>query len=297
MKPTQAARTFRKIGPKFSAYLVQQKLSRLLHGRRLSRLDDLGQAVVRRMLGDPITIAVDGLRIQGPFDSRWMLYHMKAEIYEPLEVELFKQAVGPGMTVLDVGANIGFYSLLASRAAGNDGVVHAFEADPRNVAHLEANARSNGCSNISVRNMAVADAPGTHVFRMAAKPTHSSLFASMSASDVASTIEVETAMVDDALADSPVVDVIKMDIEGGEPGALRGMTTTLEASRAVKLFIEFEPRALHAANESPEEFLRLLRSLFTEILVIDERRRTLIPLGEATLTSTQSLYCSGGRSS
>jgi hypothetical protein len=104
MKPTQAARTFRKIGPKFSAYLVQQKLSRLLDGRRLSKLDDLGQALVRRMLGDPITVAVDGLKIQGPFDSRWMLYHMKAEIYEPLEVELFKQTVGPEMTVLDVGA-------------------------------------------------------------------------------------------------------------------------------------------------------------------------------------------------
>jgi hypothetical protein len=146
MKPTQAARTLRKVGPKFSTYLVQQKVSRLLDGRRLSKLDDLGQALVRRMLGDPITVEVDGLKIQGPFDSRWMLYHMKAEIYEPLEVELFKQTVGPEMTVLDVGANIGFYSLLASRAVGNGGAVHAFEADPRNAIHLEANARSNGCS-------------------------------------------------------------------------------------------------------------------------------------------------------
>jgi hypothetical protein len=57
MKPTQAARTLRKVGPKFSTYLVQQKVSRLLDGRRLSKLDDLGQALVRRMLGDPITIS------------------------------------------------------------------------------------------------------------------------------------------------------------------------------------------------------------------------------------------------
>ena len=296
MTPGQAVKLYRKVGPRLFAYLAQQKLGRLLGRWRLARVDDAGQALVWRLLGDPVTIEVDGLRLQGPFDSRWMLYHLKAEIYEPTEVELFERTVGPGMTVLDIGANIGFYSLLASRAVGDRGAVHAFEADPRNVVHLRANLQLNGCANVSVRHTAVADAPGTQVFRMAAKPTHSSLYASMGDLDVASTIAVDTVPIDDILADTPVVDVVKMDIEGGEPAALRGMVTTLKASPELRLFVEFEPPALRAANESPEEFLDLLRSWFREILVIDERRRELIPLGEATLTSTQSLFCSGVKS-
>jgi FkbM family methyltransferase len=293
MTPGQALKTFRKVGPRLFAYVAQQKLSRLLGRWRLARLDGAGRALVRRLLGDPVTIEVDGLKLQGPFDSRWMLYHLKAEIYEPVEVQLFERSVGPGMTVLDVGANIGVYSLLASRAVGTRGAVHAVEADPRNVTHLQANVHANGGTNISVHHTAVADASGTQVFRMAAKPTHSSLFASMGETDVASTIELETVPIDDLLADVQVVDVVKMDIEGGEPAALRGMTRTLKASPDLKLFVEFEPPALRAANESPEEFLGLLRSWFREILVIDERRRELVPLGEATLTSTQSLFCSG----
>ena len=296
MRPRQAAQVLRRAGPRLSASLAQEKLSRLLDRWHLSKLDDLSTALMRRVLGNPVTIEVDGLRVQGPFDSRWMLGRMKAGLYEPLEVELFKDAVDPGTTVLDIGANIGFYSLLASRAVGDGGSVYAFEADPRNISHLHANVQANSSTNIEVLAAAVAAEPGVQVFRMAAKPTHSSLFMSMGNVPVTATVEVATVAIDDVLADRPTVDVVKMDIEGGEVAALRGMTATLEASPNLRMFVEFEPPALEAAGESPEEFLRRLKSIFEDVSVIDERQRRLVPLGDASLLGTQSLLCSRVRS-
>ncbi len=247
--------------------------------------------MIRRILGDPVAIEVEGLQIQGPFDSRWMLSRVKAGLYEPLELELFKDAIASGMTVLDIGANIGWYSIIASRAVRDVGVVHAFEADPRNLLHLRANVRLNGCTNIAVVDAAVADGPGTCSFRMAEKPTYSSRYMSMGDMAVTKTIEVDTVAIDDVLAKDLTVHVIKMDIEGGEAAALRGMDTTLRASPNLKMFIEYEPLALEAAEESPEEFLGVLQSLFEDISVIDEDDRRLVPLGQARLGATQSLLC------
>jgi FkbM family methyltransferase len=251
---------------------------------------------MRHVLGDPVAIESDGFRIEGPFDSRWMLARMKIASWEPFQLELFKGELRSGMTVLDIGANIGFYSLTASRAVGDGGSVYAFEADPRNVFHLKANVISNRCTNITVVEKAVGESAGTQIFRMAEKPTHSSLFTSMRDMPVIATLEVETVAIDDVLAHNPTVDVIKMDIEGGEPAALRGMATTLRASPNLRLFVEYEPLALEAAGESPEEFLHALKSLFGNISVIDESDRRLVPLHHARLWTTQSLYCSGAKS-
>ena len=285
----------RGAGPKLAASLVQEKLGRALDQWHLSKLDDWSTALMRSMLRDPVVIEVDGLRVQGPFDSRWMLARMRAGQYEPFELELFEGAVGPGATVLDIGANIGFYSLLASRATGDSGTVHAFEADPRNVGHIRANARANSCTNVTVIDAAVAAEPGVQSFNMAIKPTHSSLFLSMEDASVVTEVEVQTVTVDDVVGGRGRVDVVKMDIEGGEAAALRGMTATLQASPDLTMFMEFEPPALEAAGESPDELMRVLTSTFADISVIDERRRRLVPLGEATLGDTQSLLCSGGR--
>ena len=242
-----------------------------------------------------MTIDVDGLRVQGPFDSRGMLCQIATGRYEPLATELFKGAISPGMTVLDIGANIGFYSLLASRAVGDTGAVYAFEADPRNVGHLEANASANACTNIKVLHAAVAAGPGVHTFLMAARPTDSSLFKSMGDMPVVPT-EVATIAIDDVLADRWTVDVVKMDIEGGEPAALRGMAATLRASPNLRMFVEFEPPALEAAGESPEEFLGHLQLIFEDVSLIDEGQCRLVPLSDGKLGLTQNLLCSGVRS-
>jgi FkbM family methyltransferase len=281
----------RAAGPAFSAALLQNRLSPRLNRWHLSGLDQLGRRLVLSLLGDPVVFNADDLRMQGPVSSRVMLAHMKADTYEPMSLELFKAALSPGMTVLDIGANIGFYSLIACRAVGDAGMVYAFEADPRNVAHLDVNAKANSCMNLTVITSAVAAGPGTMTFRMAERSDFSSLFASMEEDMPFVTRTVETVAVDDVLKTGQHVDVIKMDIEGGEAAALRGMTATLGASRDLTLFVEFEPSALEAAGESPEDFLDQLKALFKDIRIVNEREHRLIPLSNATFRPTQNLIC------
>lgn len=288
-------RTLSQVGPKLSAAMAHERLSHRLRRHHLVMVDRLGERAMRRLLGDPIVVPVDDLLVQGPFESRWMLARLKGGIYEPLEMALFRAEIKPGMVVLDIGANIGIYSMLASRRVGENGRVYAFEPDPRNSAHLLENLRVNGCANVTHVDKAVSDGAGRHVFRMASRPTDSSMFPSMGDMPITATIEVETTAVDAMPFDGRVVDVVKMDVEGGEPAAVRGMLQTLRANPGAKMFVEFEPPALLAAGRSPVEFLQDLRDVFREVSVIDEARREVVPVAQASTGLTQSLYCSGVR--
>src|SRR5215210_3622928 len=121
------------VGPTFS------RLARFLNAVGLARVNHAAKAVIRRATGDSITVKVDGLAIEGPMASRRVLSQIKAGTLEPFEAALFVNAIRPGMTVLDIGANIGYYTLLAARKVGPAGNVFAFEADPRTASSLQRN--------------------------------------------------------------------------------------------------------------------------------------------------------------
>jgi hypothetical protein len=108
-----------------------EKLAAVLRRLHLSRLIQLGKSVLRRVLRNaPLTVTFEGLRIQGSFDNWWILSQIKNGRYESFSVEIFRKSVEPGMTVLDIGANIGFFSLLAARAVGSKGKVSRSSPTP-----------------------------------------------------------------------------------------------------------------------------------------------------------------------
>ncbi len=80
--------------------------------------------------------------------------------FEPVEQRRFVDFVRPGMTVYDLGANVGFYSLLASRLVGPTGRVIAVEPLPRNIAYLQRHVVANAATNVTIVQGAVSDAPG-----------------------------------------------------------------------------------------------------------------------------------------
>jgi FkbM family methyltransferase len=153
----------------------------------------------------------------------------------------FEQAVKPGHTVYDIGANVGFYTLLASRLTWPGGRVIAFEPWGPNLAFLRRHVEMNRLANVTVMSAAVGERPGTLRFA----PGIAGSLGHLSASG---TIEVPVVGIDAFVAagTAPPPDVIKMDIEGGEVDALRGAANVLATAKPV-LFLATHSDVLHHA--------------------------------------------------
>lgn len=179
------------------------------------------------------------------------------------EMEL-QQAVAdwvrPGMIAYDLGANIGYISLLLARAVGPTGKVFAFEALPANQARLTSNLKLNSSENITLISKAVADKSGSTTFLVHSSGGMGKLSGSSgSDGDHPNNISVETVSIDDFVfqGKNPSPQLMKMDIEGGEVLALRGMLRLLKEARPM-LLIELHGKqaaeaawqTLHGANYS-----------------------------------------------
>jgi FkbM family methyltransferase len=166
--------------------------------------------------------------------------------YEADKVEIVMRSVRPGMTVFDIGANAGYYTLLFSRQVGPTGRVFAVEPLPENGASLLHHVRVNGIANTRVISAAMGAMAGWMNFQVAG----SNSMGHLGGGDA--TLRVATMTLDSLRAEvgEPPA-VVKMDIEGGEGDALRGATALL-AERCSTWFI-----ALHGdeARKSCEEIL------------------------------------------
>jgi FkbM family methyltransferase len=150
--------------------------------------------------------------------------------FESNERKLFCDAIKPGSVVLDVGANVGIYTLLAAKRGAR---VFAIEADPRNVKTLRHHVHLNGFDDlVTVFPVAVGDQEGTvTLFRAPGNSGHSNLF------DGIDPVQVPCRTIDSL--GLPHIDVCKMDIEGNELRALKGMDTTIGHSPKMKMLIEY----------------------------------------------------------
>jgi FkbM family methyltransferase len=148
--------------------------------------------------------------------------------YESTKQRVFAASIRPGDVVFDLGANVGFYTLIAAQATGARGKVFAFEPLPRNVAFLRSHLHHNRVTNVEVVEAAVAERSGTAAFEEAASP-------SMGRIGAGGTLPIRTVSLDELLAEGRIVtaQVLKIDIEGGELRALHGARRLLEEHRPV----------------------------------------------------------------
>jgi FkbM family methyltransferase len=137
--------------------------------------------------------------------------------YEGPVQRLFRDRLRPGAIAFDIGANVGFFTLFASKLVGSAGHVYAFEPLPRNLFYLEQHVRLNAITNVIVQSLAIAASTGSAKFERGENVSQGRL-------DDAGSFDVLTASLDDLLAAGrvPRPDFIKMDIEGAEGNALRG---------------------------------------------------------------------------
>jgi FkbM family methyltransferase len=142
--------------------------------------------------------------------------------YEQASQNALASVVRPGQTIYDIGANVGFYTLLASKLTGASGRVVAFEPLPRNIDLLRRHLRLNHISNVTIVEAAVAAGSGR--VRFSRGWSHAEGFI-----DPSGELEVPTVSLAESLEGGlPPPDCIKMDIEGGEVAALTASREILE---------------------------------------------------------------------
>jgi len=202
--------------------LAQRYTATTLVGRALRLpLALIPRSAVLRVLGGPNK----GLRWRaGAFvHGCWL------GTYEADKAARVAAAVRPGMTVFDVGANAGYYTLLFSRLVGPSGAVVAFEPLPENAASLLEHVTWNGLGNVRLLSAAVAQGPGLTGFQVAASNAMGHL------AGEAALLQVSTVGLDDLIARGlvPRPDLVKMDIEGAEGQALAGATALLAERRTI----------------------------------------------------------------
>ena len=191
--------------------------------------------------------------------------------YEPGTTQIFQETVKPGMAVVDVGAHVGYYTLLAAKLVGNTGKVYAFEPEQSNHAILLKNISTNGYDNVVATPMAVSDQTGISTLYITALDNgrHSVYHHGLPERGSAT---VETTTLDTFLESEgwPHIDLIKVDVEGAEVAVLDGMTQLMGKSLDLKLIIEFNPALLQDGGVTPIEFLERLPSLGWSVEIIDE---------------------------
>ena len=196
--------------------------------------------------------------------------------FEPYETELFRKTVTSGMTVIDIGANIGYYTVIASSRTGTAGRVIAFEPAPENFGILEETIRINGFRNVDAHMLAIADAEGVFTLNLhdTNKGKHSLVKGMQNARGFATSVQVMATTLESFRFEKGVehVDVIKMDIEGAESIALVGMPEALKKAKV--LFFEFTPSAIRKAGHDPLEVLSRLRVAGFSIHDIRERTKS-----------------------
>ena len=178
--------------------------------------------------------------------------------WEETETRLFSCSVQRGMTVVDVGANVGYYTLLAARLVGDAGKVFAFEPSPENFVLLERNVKANGYENVILIPKAVSNESGTAELLIdhASSGGHKLSRAATGADSV----EVETVSLDEYFANrGEQIDVLKIDAEGAEMAILQGMRDVLSRSSNLALLTEFSPQGIRDFGCLPEEYVKLLR--------------------------------------
>lgn len=255
--------------------------SNLVH--RLSSLLDRLPLPYSRMI-----VNVLGNRMTGHTMDRFIaLWLWKLHILENEVAPHLPSLCSRSMKALDIGANIGFYSLLFSEYAGPSGHVWAFEPDRRNVETLERNLSLNACCNVTVEPCAVG--AKTEPGELFLSESHQGDHRTFSAGDGRSHVPIEMNALDDIFSHGEVFDLVKIDVQGAEQFVLEGMRDVMSRSPNMSIILEIAEDQVIAPGCSSSETIDMVEAQGFRFGYFDRDRDDIVPVrnGDALLRESK----------
>jgi FkbM family methyltransferase len=208
--------------------------------------------------------------------------------YEPHVSKIFCEYLRPGMRVLDIGASIGYFSLLAASLVAPNGFVYSWEPSPANVKMLYASQLVNAFSNMEIMQAAAAEKTSLLKYFRAFSNGNVAEVAGARSEDILSAETVMGLRIDDFVSPDIRIEFVKIDVEGYEFKALNGALKTIERSRPV-IVSEFSPESLqHASGVSGRQYLEFLAQLGYDIFVLTDAGPVAASSDEVLLRFEQS---------
>ena len=230
--------------------------------------------------GDPLNISIEG-------------------VWEESNTKIFKNSINEGDIVVDVGASIGYFTLLAAKLVGNKGKVFAFEPGPENFKILKKNVEVNKYDNIILEQKSVSDINGKINLNFT---EHIGFHSTDFSSDDPVCLRLPTTSITldkyfENLNLIGKINFIKMDVEGGEFKVLSGMRTILKQQKNLKILTEFMKYFLIQVGSDPKEMLSLLDHNGFTLFNIDDKNQKLYQtnidelMHLEELDSTVNIFC------
>lgn len=202
--------------------------------------------------------------------------------HEPMTRRILSGLLKRGSVLIDVGANIGYYTLLAATKVGLEGRVHAVECSPSTRSVLVENIRKNRLQNVEVYAFAASDSRA--MLTLNVSPIGLAWFRPNSrwpvGPGIGTTMDVPAVPLDEVIQSR--VDVVKIDVSGADLSVLKGMKRILSENERISVFVEWAPPLLLEAGKDPLELPQWLQEAgFTTISVLDQYNQKRRSLDEA----------------
>ena len=213
-------------------------------------------------------VSAKGFSIYVQEDDAAVGQHVKRNAYEPHVTAVFRERLRPGMHVLDIGANIGYYTMLSASIVGSSGSVTAIEPNPDSAKLMEASRRANSFDNVTVLQVAAGRELGLLVLH----GTYGNVMTS-AATDAAALINSTTVpsfRIDDLVPPNKKIDFVKIDVEGAEYNALLGASELIKRCHPT-IVSEFSPSTMPGISgiDGPG-YLRFLLGFGYTMAVIED---------------------------
>tara|TARA_A100001037_G_scaffold301543_1_gene331307 strand:- start:1656 stop:2534 length:879 start_codon:yes stop_codon:yes gene_type:complete len=187
--------------------------------------------------------------------------------FEPKTTDLIQERIFPGNIVIDIGANIGFFTLIMADIVKKEGKVFSFEPESKNFQLLEKNVKVNNLSNVILENKAVGNINGETDMYLASNEDNiysqsmHRIYSSNIVSQNSTPVKIKIIRLDDFFEKLELIekiDLIKIDVEGAEFDVLKGMSKILDLNKDLRIIMEFSIENLQDFGSKPDEVMDFL---------------------------------------